>query len=159
MLQFDSKGLLIPNTAIKLTGEEFRFYFVDSIPSETRLDNFKKYISYSNELKKILKVDKLKQWIDGSFVTLIRNPKDIDFVTFLDFELRLKFLKELKKFEAKGANEIFGVDAYLLTVFPENHSKEFLFHSDKAYWNDRFSRTRRDAQGKKRPKGYIEIIY
>lgn len=107
----------------------------------------------------MLKVTQIMQWINGSFVTNIRNPKDIDMVTFIDIEQRLKYENELRQFEARGANEIYGVDAYLLTVFSDNHSKAFLYQSDRAYWIDRFSRTRRDNSGRKNPKGFLEIIY
>lgn len=159
MLVFNDNGLLTPNTNIVASVEDFKRYFVDAIPSDTRIENFEKYIHYSSELKKILKVDFLKQWIDGSFVTNVRNPKDIDMVTFIDFESRTQYQADLRNFEAKGANDIFGVDAYLLTTFPEEHDKFFLFQSDRAYWIDRFSRTRRDTKGKKNPKGFLEIIY
>jgi len=159
MFTFNSHGLLTPNTNITVTIDDMKKYFVDSIQSSTRLDNFNKYVHYSNELKNVLQVKSLKQWINGSFVTNIQNPRDIDLVTFIDFNLREKFHLELKHFEAKASNDNFGVDAYLLTVFPEEHSKAFLFQSDKAYWIDRFSRTRRDVYGKKNPKGFLEINY
>lgn len=159
MLNFDSKGLLTPNTNIVASVADLKQHFVDAIPSDTRPENFDKYVHYSNELKKLLSVDSLKQWINGSFVTNIKNPKDIDLVTFIDFDLRVKFQAELREFEAKGANDIFGVDAYLLTVFPDGHKDIFLFQSDRAYWIERFSRTRRDHSGKKNPKGFLELIY
>lgn len=159
MLNFDSNGLLTPNTNIVASITEIKYHFVDAISSKTRLENFEKYIRYSDELKKLLNVVTLKQWINGSFVTKINNPGDIDLVTFIDFDLRLKFQIELQNFEAKRANEFYGVDAYLLTEFPENHPKYFLFQSDRAYWIERFSRTRRDSEGKKNPKGFLEINY
>jgi hypothetical protein len=127
--------------------------------SETRAEIFEKYCTYSDELKKLLKLGPLKQWVNGSFVTKIRNPKDIDLLTFVDFELRVSLEAELKQFEAKGANDNFGVDAYLITVFPREHEKYFLFESDKAYWTDKFSRTKRDRTGQKHDKGFLEILY
>ena len=77
----------------------------------------------------------------------------------MDVDLRFQHEAELKQFEAKEANEYFGVDAYLVTVFPEGHEKIFLFESDRAYWMDKFSRTRRDRRGVKHPKGFREILY
>jgi len=159
MIRFDSKGLLTPKTNILTSLTEMKQHFVDGISSDTRLENFGKYVRYSDELKKMLNVVSLKQWINGSFVTKINNPSDIDLVTFIDFDMRLKLQIELQNFEAKGANDIYVVDAYLLTVFPENHLKSFLFQSDRAYWMERFSRTRRDSLGKKNPKGFLEINY
>lgn len=159
MLNFNASGLLVPNNNIVTSIDYLERHFVHEIPSETRCEIFKKYLTYSNELKKVLNLDTLKQWVNGSFVTKIRNPKDIDLVTFVDFELRRMFETELKQFEAKSANEHFEVDAYLVTVFPQGHQKNFLFESDRVYWMDKFSRTRRDRTGKKNHKGFLEILY
>lgn len=160
MIEFDAKGMLTPNRNIEIALSDFKFHFVDSIPSDTRELNFEKYIRYSNELKDLLKVQTLKQWINGSFVTSVKNPRDIDLVTFVDYELRLQYERELEKFEAPSANSIYEVDAYIVTVFPEDHSKAFLFESDKAYWMRRFTMTRRNLRtGKKFPKGFLEISY
>jgi hypothetical protein len=159
MLKFDTKGFLQPSTVIKSSIYELKYYFVDSINSKTRNENYEKYIHYSSELKKVVKQETLNQWIDGSFVTKIKNPKDIDLVTFIDFETRIKYSNQLVKFEAKGANEIFGVDAYIVTIFPEKHRNHFYFLSDKAYWMERFSKSRRDKNGMKHPKGFLEIIF
>jgi hypothetical protein len=160
VIEFDAQGMLIPNRNIEIALSDFKFHFVDSIPSDTRNLNFEKYIRYSNELKDLLQVQALKQWINGSFVTSVKNPRDIDLVTFIDYELRLKYKHELEKFEAPSANNIYDVDAYIVTVFPENHSKAFLFESDQAYWMARFTMTRRNLRtGKKYPKGFLEISY
>ncbi len=91
--------------------------------------------------------------------TLTQNPKDIDLVSFIDFSLRQKYELELKNFEALKSNELFGVDAYLLTVFPEDHTNYYLFKSDKSHWYDHFSKTRRNSKGIKNKKGFIEINY
>lgn len=159
MLTFDSNGLLFPYTYIPATKNDLKRYFVDAIPSDRRLENFEKYLHYSDELKQLLEINSMKQWVNGSFVTLTKNPKDIDFVTFIHYDLRKKLEVELERFTAKSANYIFGVDAYLLTVFPTGHEKSFLFQSDKAYWLNKFSRTRRDHSGVKKSKGSLEIIY
>ncbi len=159
MLNFNSKGLLTPNTNFVVSVADLKQHFVDAIPSNTRPEIFEKYVHYSTELRTLLNLESMKQWINGSFVTQFKNPKDIDLITFIDLDLRVKFQSELREFEAKEANDIFGVDAYLLTVFPEGHKDIYLFQSDRAYWFDRFSRTRRDLSGKKNPKGFLEIIY
>lgn len=159
MLHLNSSGFLSPNTLIKSSLDELKYYFVDLIQSETRTINYEKYVDYATELKQTIKIDSLTQWIDGSFVTKTKNPKDIDLVTFIDFETRRKYEKEIIKFEAKGANELYGVDAYIVTVFPEGHKNHFYFLSDKAYWIQRFSTSRRDRNGVKQPKGFLEIIF
>ena len=85
MIDFDKRGLLAPNTIIPISLSDFKIHFVDLIPSETRLLNFEKYIRYSDDLKSLLGLETLKQWINGSFATSSKNPKDIDLVTFIDF--------------------------------------------------------------------------
>lgn len=160
MLYFNSKGLLIPEGNILSSLRELESQFVHTFPtSKTRKNNYEKYLKYINDLKMLLGEKELKQWINGSFVTQVVNPNDIDLVTFIEFEERDLYAKDLKKFEASGANEIYGVDAYLLTVFPQDHPKHFLFQSDKTYWMNQFGRTRRDKYGKKNAKGFLEIIY
>jgi hypothetical protein len=160
MLIFNNRGLLVPDKNITCSIMELKQYFVDAIPSETRLPNFEKYIHYSNELKKVLKIDNFTQWVNGSFVNLkTLNPKDIDIITFIDYELAEKYKTELERFGARGANGIFGVDAYILITYPEGHPSHTIYSSDRAYWANHFSRTRRDRYGKRNPKGYLEIIY
>jgi hypothetical protein len=84
MLEFNSKGLLVPNTKIQSSVEELKECLVDNITSKTRLEIFNKYIEYSNSLKVLLGVPNIQQWINGSFVTKIANPRDIDLITFVD---------------------------------------------------------------------------
>ena len=79
-------------------------------------------------------------------------------VTFLDFESRLKFEFELRELHVRIYNLKIGVDAYLVTVFPEEHSKSFLYKSDYAYCLDRFTKTRGNHSGRKLSKGFLEII-
>jgi hypothetical protein len=86
MLRFDSQGNLMPYKAISCTVKQMKTTFVDNIPSSTWLENFEKYIKYSNELKVLLGGKVLKQWINGSFVTQKLNPKDVDVVTFIDHQ-------------------------------------------------------------------------
>lgn len=150
--------MLVPAKAFSISIDEFKFYFVENIPSETRYSIFERYLKYSAELKATLEVDAICQWINGSFVKTIPNPADIDFVTFVDFELRQKFQSNLTRFEALHANAYFGVDGYLVTTFPENHESRFLFDSDRAYWLHQFTRTRRNPKnGKRLEKGFLEV--
>ena len=87
MLSFDHRGNLTPYELIQANVNEFKHFFVDRIQSRTRLDNFNKYIKYSEDLKSLLEGKTLKQWINGSFVTKKTNPKDIDVVTFLEHDI------------------------------------------------------------------------
>ncbi|HET6245203.1 MAG: hypothetical protein H0V01_11960 [Bacteroidetes bacterium] len=159
MLKFDSKGLLTPNTKIVASVAELKIHFVDAIPSATRPKIFDSYIKYSDALKNLLQGQPLQQWINGSFVTQIPNPKDIDMITFIDYQVVAKLGTQLDNFCVKGSFKVYGVDAYILEVYSESHEKHFFYKSDVSYWMDRFDKTRRDLSGKKNPKGFLEIIY
>src|ERR1700730_1474836 len=84
MLNFDLKGNLKPYQPIACSLADIKKHFVDDIVSTTRQANYDKYVKYSDDLKALLKVPELKQWVNGSFVTRKLNPKDIDLVTFID---------------------------------------------------------------------------
>lgn len=158
MLEFNSKGLLIPNTKIQSSVDDLKQYLVDNIPSKTRLEIFNKYIDYSNSLKDLLGVSNLKQWINGSFVTKAVNPRDIDLVTFVDHKIIDKIGDKLTLFNQEAIQDKM-LDTYFIVVYPKGHSKEIFYSSDKAYWIDRFDKTRRDRKGIKNNKGFLEIIY
>lgn len=159
MLNFDVKGNLRPYQPITARVAEMREYLVDTIVSETRIINFDKYIKYSNALKKLLGGKKLRQWIDGSFVTKKTNPKDIDFLTFIDHSIILKLGDKLDNFRPEKSWVVYGVDAYILESHPKESPSFAYTHSDILYWQEQFTRTRVNRRGVKLPKGFLEIIY
>ena len=159
MLEFNEQGLLIPNTVIASSIDELRHHFVEKIPTITRTENFEKYLRYSTELKRLLNEKSIRQWVNGSFVTKLQNPNDIDILTFINYELVAELKIALDSFGVKGAWKIFGVDAYILEVYPETHPNYFFYKSDLAYWMDKFGKTKRDMGGKRNRKGFLEIIY
>lgn len=154
-LVFDTKGLLVPSRNIVATLDDFNITFVKNFPmSKTREKLFENYLSYSDELKQILNLGELKQWINGSFVTKTINPKDVDLVTFIPNEVYYKNESVLRKFNEKSWFE-FNIDAYILI-----ERQGFTFESDKLYWLNHFSRTRKNLKtGKRLEKGFIEINY
>lgn len=159
MITFDNKGLLTPNRAISCTLNELKIHFVDNIPSKTRLAIFNNYIGYSNSLKDLLGVGELKQWINGSFVTLIANPRDIDFVTFIDSDVANAHRADLKTFMSNNSLLEIGIDPYIIEIYEEDNNSYFRYESDIAYWTNKFEKTRRNRAGVKNSKGFLEIIY
>ena len=159
MLHFDEKGFLKPDKAILSDINEMVRYFVNGIDSETRKINFDKYIRYSTDLKKYSGGSDLKQWIDGSFVTLKVNPNDIDLVTFIDQVQMQRLGAHIGNFRGDYGRKLYGVDAYIVEVF-EPESK---FHSysigDAAYWLELFSTTVTNRFDKKSRKGFLEIMF
>lgn len=156
MLVFNHSGLLVPDTLISSTKEEFEKEFVFNISTKKRVELYTNFVNYNSKLKSELGLSIIHQWINGSFVSKKSTPGDIDLVTFLDYQIVQKLGEKLNKFKFPFSEEIFGVDAYFVEVYPENHIDWFKYISDKAYWHDRFTKTRR-IRGNKLSKGFLEI--
>ncbi|MFB6453824.1 hypothetical protein ACE38W_01030 [Chitinophaga sp. Hz27] len=101
----------------------------------------------------------LLQWIDGSFVTKVQEPSDIDLVTFIDGAIIAGLGNALDPFKYPQSLDKYNVDAYLIPTYPRNDKKYPLFIGDQMYWMDHFDKTRRSRNGQKHPEGFIEIIY
>ena len=159
MLNFDVRGNLTPYQAIPSKIKEFKKYLVDEIDSDSRADNYKKYIKYSNDLKALLGKAEMKQWVNGSFVTKKRNPKDIDLITFIDSATIQKLGDKLGEFIGTRSNESYGVDAYIIEVYPPNSKNAFRTEFDTVEWLYLFSHTKKNRRGQVFEKGFLEIIY
>lgn len=159
-LQFDQRGLLIPYGRTLLTLEEFEAFFVNAFQNnEKRKVLFLNYNSYVKAFQDEISPS-FSQWLDGSFLTRKTEPRDLDFVTLLDFEVAKQKAGLLRnKFLNQASERFFGMDAYLVEVFPENHRNHLITKSDLAYWNSWFSRTSENRVGKTHQKGYIEIRF
>jgi len=159
MLQFDIKGHLKPSGLISSDVNETRRYFVENIPSNTRMDNFQKYLKYSDDLKVLLNGQKLRQWINGSFITRKRDPKDIDLVTFIEHQTIKKLGRKLDNFRPELCWSVYGVDAYIIEEYPDGSELYKFTDFDMKEWSFSFSQTRRNRKGVKSLKGFLEIYY
>lgn len=160
MFTFNSRGLLEPVNSINCSLVDLEKHFVEDVPSKTRRNIFNNYLDYSAQLKQLLNVEHLRQWINGSFVTKVINPKDIDLVTFVDAELYLKHEKLLKGFISNKNWRDLGVDAYLIVVRSSDDKLFIRTESDRTYWMDHFTKTRQNPRSTQRPrKGFLEINY
>ena len=160
-LNFDIRGNLKPYKKIELDYIDFKQYFVDSfINSQTRnqiIENYEKFIDdFSKEV-----TENFVQWIDGSFVSNKENPKDIDFVSLIDFKTYEEKEQLIEaKFRLQGARVNYDlIDAYSIKVYPEGHKRRNITEFDKLYWQNWFSQTKKNRLKKKFPKGYIEIQF
>lgn len=160
MLKFDSRGNLKPYEAIPCTVSEMKKVFVKGIPSDTREDNFRRYLKYSDDLKVLLKRKTIKQWINGSFVTKKTNPKDIDLVTFIEYEDIQRIGYELRYFRAPLSWAIYDIDAYLVAINgPKNHESYKKLPKNLKYWTKQFTLAKPNRSGIEYPKGFLEILY
>ncbi len=77
-LNFDIRGNLKPYEIIEISLDMLKATFVDSFDKDsTRHELFSNYEAYMADLDKLITKD-FYQWIDGSFISNKKNPKDID---------------------------------------------------------------------------------
>jgi hypothetical protein len=156
--QFDRRGHLIPARNIPMELAEFRRLFVEEFMDETRSRLFSGFMAFIGDIFANLPVESIFVWIDGSFTTKKENPKDIDLVYFLDAELAGQNEDVLlSRFYQRESKNIYGVDAYLVRVFAVDHPLCFYTVSDKAYWTELFTKSRRDRRGISHEKGFVEL--
>jgi hypothetical protein len=157
---FDIRGNLKPYEVIEISSKEFQNTFVNSFDeNSSRGQLFANYQFYMEELSKIVSKD-FYQLIDGSFITNKTNPKDIDFITVLDYqdyESNKDFLE--KEFASYAGRKKYNVDAYIVANYPENHKKHIFSKSDLLYWRNLFSKTRVSRDKKQYEKGIIQIKF
>ena len=160
MLQFDQNGYLVPYEVQDVSLDEFQRIFVENFPaSDTRKHLFDHYLDWVFDFQRDI-FPYFTQWINGSFVTQKLNPKDIDFVTFLDG--RVYEMKErrgaLDKFWS-FSNEDRGLDAYILPDFPSDNPKFENFERYKRDWTIRYSRARKGETLMNEQKGFVQLIF
>jgi hypothetical protein len=157
MFNFNQRGLLIPEAVIHCTIEEFENEFVTKFSIGKRRDLFERFKLYNEDLKIACNNAELTQWIDGSYVTKNKNPLDIDIVSFIDYEIVKLNEKALKQFIYPNSMDKYGIDGYVIIVYPSESKLFYITEADKAYWLDHFGKTKPTGQRKRAPKGFLEI--
>ena len=144
-LNFDEYGNLTPYKVIEVDLTTFEAYFVTAFPnSTTRKRLFENYLRYIYRFQDEV-FPFFEQWINGSFVTQKENPKDIDMVTFLDYEVYEKRgNKVLDKFWSFSLEDE-GIDSYLVRDYPEHHPNFVETSAYKEKWSRLYRKTRNEA--------------
>jgi len=158
MIVFNHRGLLIPETIIPSTLSEFEVEFAVKLSDGKRKELFDQFKLYCNDLKAVCGNKPIVQWIDGSYVTKSKNPSDIDLVFFLDYETAREKENELKQFIYPQSIAKYGIDGYIVVVYPDKSKHEYISTADRAYWVNQFGNTKPTRSHKKIPKGFLEII-
>ena len=66
MLKLNQRELLVPYKAILSNLKEIETKLVKEPGTSSRLALFNQYLEYSSNLKHLLQIDKMRQWIGGS---------------------------------------------------------------------------------------------
>lgn len=159
-MNFDVRGNLIET--IEMDFSQFQEVFVEKWEKENSIRHaiFKDFETYIADFKTLITPD-FDIWVDGSFLCNKRdNPKDIDFVSFIDckiFEAHSKLIES--RFGKNRDKTIYYslLDAYIFQYFPATHENAFFSVSDKAYWADLFSNTKPDRLKQKYKKGFVKL--
>jgi hypothetical protein len=158
MIELNHRGLIIPDYNVPASIEELATVFVWNMPTGQRTELFSRYIDYMKAIYAVSKDLSFIQWIDGSFTTAYPKPNDIDIVTFINFDVADRLEKELTAFKYPASLQ-YGMDAYIVRVYPPEHRSFALYVGDRAYWLDRFSKTERNRRGIVHRKGFVELIH
>ena len=99
-----------------------------------------------------------REWVNGSFVTLKRDPADVDVVCFVNgdeieamSEPDVHALRDL--FDTTRTKRVYGCDAYLVVVRPPGHPLRPIYEERRRYWHNQWSM---DRDG--RVKGYLDVV-
>ena len=159
-VKFNVRGHLMPYKKVGLTLSQFERIFVEEHGSESKraklFDNFKAFTTdFSEKISQ-----KFTCWINGSFVSQKSSPRDIDFVILLDYQI-VEEKKAIIKSNFLNADSLkeYNLDAYIVKIYPEEHDNYKYTKSDLSYWNDWFTKGKKNRAGVRPPKGYVEIEY
>lgn len=157
---FDIRGYLKPYGKNTISEEDLKTGFVDPFDEgSSRKKLYEGYIKYNADLKALLKNQKYTQWIDGSFISTQINPRDIDLVNLIDYKLIENYEKELQRFINRQGKETYGIDGYIVRIYPEGHKNYIRTKSDLIYWENWFSMSRKNRRKQRFPKGFVELQF
>lgn len=159
-LLFDERGNLKPYQAIEITMVKFEEVFSSGFPSSlTRQDLFESFITLCKSIHQQIN-NGFTIWVDGSFATRKLDPNDIDCVFFIDsadYQIHEQALRQLVNREYCRKQRL---DCYFVRVYPSDHPNYLMdTDADTKEWLSLFSRTRIHRNGKRYPKGIVQISF
>jgi hypothetical protein len=147
MLKFDDYGYLTPYEPIPSTLEDIERHLTYNIRRQTLFSALSKFI---DELKK-LDVYPIIMWVNGSFTTTKKYPKDIDLVVFLPFDKLKSNTKDLQIL-AKSNDPL--IEVFYEPIYPSGHQLDVTNVENQSYWQGVFGFDRKGFD-----KGIIELNF
>lgn len=154
MLNFDKNGYLLPYQAIETDLTTLENIFVFNKHRERLFIHYLRWLdSFRSKVTK-----EFTQFINGSFISQKEFPKDIDFVTFFDYQIyeqEERFLDKYWTFSLE--NE--GLDSYLVKTYPKEHEKYFTLVVAQDEWINRYSKKVIVSQNQVIEKGFLILNF
>lgn len=149
----------MPDRVISSSLEELKSVFVqEQQEQEIRSHLWDNFLLLVRKLLADLNLAEMTAWINGSYTTRKRNPNDMDIVIFLPFGVLAHHETQLRSvYDHQTLLASLHLDVYFVALFPEEHPNSFLTIADRAYWVDKFTRTRPDHRGLVHKKGVLEL--
>ncbi len=129
--KFNKRGHLAVSYSISF--KDFENTFVENFEYYKRPLIFEEFTEYLKGITSIIKQEKIEIWVNGSFTTDEREPKDIDFVIFVEKETT-DLTKMLYEFNQKFVY----IDSYF--VFLDEDTE--IYNEWLRYWKYTFSNSR-----------------
>ncbi len=128
--------------------------FVSRFSSTRRQAIFEEWKAYNERLLLALKVPKLVQWLDGSFITSKQNPNDLDLVTFVPISHYTSGVDWLIDYYSTVSLHDKGLDAFMCPVYPTNHDDYSTYLGYRDYWQHLFGHSKNNTD----EKGFLEVV-
>ncbi len=158
MLSFDKRGNLQPPQKTVLDIPTFESHFVDKFKiSNTRKRLWENFKEFSKKIQREV-APQFSVWVDGSFVSLKIDPRDLDAVFWLDLKFAESKMEILDNhFFTKNIKSRLGLDVFYGIEYPENHKLRFFNEMNQVYWAEIYGHTPCDSVGNQLEKGFIEL--
>ncbi|MEO0640468.1 MAG: nucleotidyltransferase domain-containing protein [Bacteroidota bacterium] len=155
-IEFDSLGYIQPSKGHPMTLGIVEELFTQGVAGEERRRKlFENFLRFLEDLKETsLNIKEI--WINGSFANRTSVPNDIDLVIFVE-----EPDPENRWSQIKTEYKPLGLDAYMVTVFPEGDHRTSWTETDYLYWEHQFTRERRTKKKNRKTiqKGFIILEY
>lgn len=124
--------------------------------SQSRANLFQEWTKY-NRLVRGEIGQSFIQWVNGSFVTHKLNPKDVDIVSFIPYQLYERHQHILDNLWSDRWEQE-GIDAYFIKVYPLEHPAfEVETKPNQDQWQKRYSFTKPDEMFIQHRKGFLTL--
>jgi hypothetical protein len=161
----DADGLLPPGRHVATLVEVEERFITAFSTSNSRTALWAGYLSHRAALTALVPVE--AQWLDGSFVTAVNDPGDVDVVSIFDSSqfnaLDPATRMAVGPLVAGGGSKVFGCHSFFIASVPGAHAQFPDYLKRRASWDHLWSVINQkhpeyaDARFATMTKGYVEI--